>query len=139
MVTVVLHSVIHRLSTHATALPGMRSAPATPPDSINFYPFGVIYFMRGRWFGNDATWKTSDNTFAIDIHLARLPDIGRVLETYAEYPETLAQAIVSDETLNDTVTHVNDVRGALQRLNYAGIDTIGYRMEIDCTMKSSKS
>ena len=139
MVTVVLYSVIQRLAVHARAVSGMRSAPDNPPDSINMYPFAITYFMRGRWRGNDATWKTALNTFAIDIHLAKLPDIGRVLETCAEMPETLAQAIVSDETLNDTASCVNEVRGEFRVMNYAGIDTAGYHIEIDMTMESAKS
>jgi len=139
MVTVNLYDVVQALAVHARALTGMRSAPDNPPDSINMYPFAITYFMRGRWWGNDATWKTSADTWAIDIHLAKVPDIGRVLEACAEMPEALAQAIVSDETLGGTVTHIDEVRAEFRAMNYAGVDTAGYHLEIDATLKSAKS
>jgi hypothetical protein len=137
--TVVIRSIKQRLAALARAVDGMRAAPNTPPDAINMFPFAITYRMRARTWGNDATWKSSIKTFAIDIHLSRLPDIGRALAAWDEIPEALTQAIVSDEALNDTATCVTEVRDEFRAMNYAGVDTAGYHIEIDMTVESAKS
>lgn len=131
-------AVVQSIAAKARALTGMRAAPDNPPDVIAAYPFAVTYLLRGSWHGADATWGEGKATFACDVHLSRLPDTGRQLETYAELPRTLALAILSDETLGGACTSVNDVRCSFTRMGYNGIETAGYRFEIDVIANQAK-
>ena len=132
-------AVVQAIAAKARAITGMRAAPDNPPDSIAAYPFAVTYFMRGAWHGADATWGDGRVTYACDVHLSRLPDTGRQLETCAEMPRTLALAILSDETLGGACTAVFDVRCQFTRMGYSGIETAGYRFEIDIVANEAKS
>ncbi len=133
------YAIIQALAAKVRALSGLRAAPDDPPDNALAYPFAVTYFQSGSWKGNDATWKTAPQTYAIDLYMGRYPDAGRVLKAYAEYPETLGQALVSDENLGGAVTLVSEVRCRFARMNYIGADCFGYHFEIDVTAMSAKS
>lgn len=133
------YDIIQALAAKARALSGIRAAPDDPPDTALAYPFAVTYFQSGSWRGDDATWKTAPQTFAIDLYMGRYPDAGRILATYSEYPESLGQAIVSDENLTAAVTMVKEVRCRFARMNYIGIDCFGYHFEIDVTAISAKA
>lgn len=132
-------AVVQAIAAKARAITGMRAAPDNPPDSIAVYPFAVTYFFRGSWYGADASWGEGKATYACDVHLARTPDTGRQLETFAEMPRTLALAILSDETLGGACTSVTDVRCQFTRMGYSGIETTGYHFEIDVIANEAKS
>lgn len=132
-------AAVAAIAAHAASLAGMRGAPATAPDNLPSYPFAVSYFLRGTWTGHDATWESGPQTYACDIHLAKVPDIGRQLTTYAEYPRLLAKAILSDETLGGAVVLVTQVRGDFRRMGYGGVETAGYHLEIDVLTAENKA
>lgn len=131
-------AVVQAIAAKARALTSMRNAPDNAPDAVYGYPFAVTYFLRGSWVGHDATWESGPQTYACDIHLSRLPDVGRNLETYAEYPRLLAVAILSDETLGGAVTLVQEVRTDFRRMGYGDIETAGYHLEIDVLVAENK-
>ena len=121
----------------AAELTGMRGAPARAPDSINAYPFAITYCRRGTWRANDATFKTGLLTFVCDIHLGRLPDLGRVLGAHEEYVNEFPNALLADLTLDSAVDTINDIRYELLPLYYAGVETFAYRFEIDIKYESA--
>lgn len=133
------YAIVQALAAKVRALTGVRNAPDDPPDTALAYPFAVTYFQSGTWRGDDATWKTAPQTYAIDLYLGRYPDAGRALAAGSEYPEQLGQAIVSDENLALAVTLVSEVRCRFSRMNYIGIDCVGYHFEVDVTAISAKA
>ena len=133
------YAITQALAAKVRALTGIRAAPDDAPDTALAYPFAVTYFQSGSWRGDDATWKTAPQTWAIDLYLGRYPDVGRVLAAYSEYPESLGQAIVSDENLTAAATLVSEVRCRFTRMNYIGIDCVGYHFEVDVTAISAKA
>jgi len=138
--TATIYGIVQAIAAKARALTGMRAAPDNVPDNIAAYPFAVTYLMRAEWGGNDATWLTSRRqTYACDIHLSRLPDVGRVLAAYPELPRSLAIAVLSDETLGGACTAVETVRANFQAMGYSGVETVGYHCEIDVVVTEAKT
>lgn len=123
-------AITQAIAARAGALAGMRGAPSKPPDSIAAFPFAVTYLHHGDYGPNDATSKTGLLTWFCDIHLGRLPDVGRVLATYEHYVEDFSNALFKDLTLGSACDRINSVRVSLIPLAYNGIETFCYRFEI---------
>lgn len=129
--------ITEAIANVAATLDGIRGAPARPPDSIGAYPFAVTYCRRGSWRANDATFKTGLLTLVCDIHMGRLPDLGRLLGAHESYLEDFPNALLRDPTLGGACDTINDIRHDLIPLYYAGIETFAYRFEIDIKYESA--
>jgi len=125
-----LASAIAAVQTKAGALSGIKAAPTNPPESANQFPFAVSYPRTGRAEFASAGWANYFHTLFCEIHISRqlLP---QAIATALPYAELLPSAIMADPTLGGTVNEVREVRYTFGRLEWGGVDTIGFRFEID--------
>ena len=135
-----LQSAIAQVMTVATAVTGIRDGSATPVEKITVYPFVVCYAARGTWQSGAGTlYKHGQHTIFLEIHFERKGLARRVAEAMG-YAESIPDALFADVTLGGTVSHILEpVRYSFGMLGWLGIETIGWRFEVDVDYKSAVS
>ena len=130
-----IEAAIANLQAITGAVPGIKSAPAAPPESANQFPFAVAYERSGE-LSNLIGGQMADNkaVIYIEVHVARqlLP---QAITLAMSLRDPLIKAIVADPTLGGTVLFVSGLRLTFGGMKWAGIDTFGYRFELDCTVR----
>ena len=95
------------------------------------FPFAVTYARTGKETPQSQGWSVALHTLVCEIHCQRsnLPlSVAQALPLY----EAFAAAILADVTLGGTVSgHQPDCATPSGAMEYAGVQTIGYRVEID--------
>lgn len=124
-----LAAAIADIQSKALTLSGIKAAPVNPPESANVFPFVVSYARSGE-FAPGAGWANFHHTIYTELHVSR-QILSVAIETVLPYAESFAGVILADPQLSGTVQEVRAVRYTFGRLNWNGIDTIGYRFEID--------
>lgn len=121
---------ISELQKCALAISGMRAAPPTPTESASVYPFAVSYERAGRLALRSSGFGDNIVTIYTEFHVSRqlLP---RAIEQAMGMRDEFIRSIIADPTLNGTVSTVQDVRWTFGRLEWGGVETIGYRFEVD--------
>lgn len=124
-----LAAAIADIQSKALTMAGIKSAPVSPPESANAFPFVVSYARSGE-FVPGAGWANYHHTIYTEIHLARQL-LSAAIESALPYAESFAALLLADPQLSGTVQEVKTVRYEFGRLNWSGIDTIGFRFQID--------
>jgi hypothetical protein len=125
-----IEAAIQDLQDKLLSLSGMKSAPDSPPEGAGAFPFAVTYERTGTLTLNSYGWSTDIVTLWCEIHVSRaiLP---RAVEQAMSFRDPLLKLIIADPTLGDTVSTVLELRRVFGRLEWGGIETVGYRFEID--------
>jgi len=135
-----LREAISAIQAHAITA-GAQEAPTDPTESNVKFPFSVCYPSTGT-IGGEAQAQRRDlvNLF-LDYHVARqlLPqDVQTALTFYEAFPDLL----INDPTLGGNVSALNMGRDngisfQFGQMEYAGIDTIGFRFTIPVKVRSA--
>jgi hypothetical protein len=125
-----LVTAIARVQVLAGQITGIKQAPTSPPEQAAMFPFTVTYARTGTETPQSAGWSVSLHTLVCELHCQRtiLPlAVAQALPLY----EALAVKLLADPTLAGTVQAINQLRYTFGQLEYGGVQTIGYRVEID--------
>lgn len=120
-----LAAAIAQVQTYVSALPGIKSAPTDPPESANQFPFSVTYAVRGSFNFESAGWGIGLHQIVTEVHLAR-QSLPQAVAQALPYFESFVDVLIANPTLNDTVTTLNLVEYQFGRLEYGGVETIGW-------------
>ena len=125
-----LATAIAAVQTVAASVSGIKQAPANPPEQSSMFPFSVCYARTGTETPQSSGWSVALHTLVCELHCQRtvLPQaVAQALPLY----EAFAAGILADVTLGGTVQATNQLRYTFGELEYGGIKTIGYRVELD--------
>lgn len=97
-------AAIARIQAIARAMPGMKEAPAYPPESLNQFPFSLAYLRRGESVF-EAGWRKDLWTIHWELFFARqlLP---AVVEKAMPYGALALAALQADPTLGGAVSTI---------------------------------
>lgn len=131
-----VNSAIAEIQTKALSLTGIRMAPPTPPEQLNVFPFWVTYERLGRLPVNDLPrdWATQSCTLYSELHVARTL-LDRAITSAMGYRDLFLKKLLQDPNLGGDVMIVDEVRWTFGRLEWGGLETIGYRFEIDLVVE----
>jgi hypothetical protein len=125
-----LVAAVTAVQTVARGLTGIKQAPTNAPESSAMFPFAVCYARTGTETPQSKGWSVSLHTLVCELHCSRqiLPlAIAQALPLY----EAFAAAILADPTLGGAVQATNQLRYTFGVMEYGGVPTIGYRVELD--------
>ena len=125
-----LVTAIAAVQTVAATLSGIKQAPTNPPESSAMFPFAVTYASSWNETPQSSNWSVSLHTLVCEIHCQR-SDLSRSVAQALPLYEAFAAAILADVTLAGTVQALNALRYTFGAMEYGGVQTIGYRVEID--------
>ncbi len=135
MTTKIQQEAIAQLVALAKTLPDIVDAPAYAPDQIPKYPYVVAFPETGTWTPV-SDWKQGRHTFALEIHCGK-NDLARAIEQGMKYSDAFPNLIFKNRTLNGTVDSILDMRYTFGKLEWNGIETIGWHWSIDVNMESA--
>ena len=125
-----LATAIAAVQTVAGAVSGIKQAPTNPPEQSAMFPFSICYARTGTETPQSSGWSVALHTLVCELHCQRtvLPlAVAQALPLYEEF----AAAILADVGLAGAVQTVNQLRYTFGELEYGGVKTIGYRIELD--------
>lgn len=129
-----LQDAIVKVQSYMATLPGVRQASSAPPDAIGAFPFITAYPASGSWLpGTPAGAKTGLHNIAVEVHVARknLPsDYAAVVGFCETVPNILMKQLYADQW-GGTIQTFARVSYQFTALNYAGVDTLGFRFTIE--------
>lgn len=125
-----IEAAIADLREKLLSLNGMRSAPVNPPDATAAFPFGVSYERSGTLEMKSAGFANDLATIWCEIHVSRqiLP---QAVALAMEFRDPFMKLLIADPTLGGTVSTIREIRRTFGRLEWGGVETIGYRFEVD--------
>jgi hypothetical protein len=91
-----IQDVVMQIQDAMGALPGMKSAPDYPPESIDMFPFTVAYEGAGTW-ELSAGQKRWIGDVIVELHMAR-KDLPRDVAKAAYYSDKVPNAILKEFT-----------------------------------------
>jgi hypothetical protein len=125
-----LVTAIAAVQTAAGTITGIKQAPTNPPEQSSMFPFAVCYARTGTETPQSKGWSISLHTLVCELHCQRtvLPlAVAQALPLY----EALAAKILTDPTIGGTCQATNQLRYSFGQMEYGGVQTIGFRVEID--------
>jgi len=125
-----LEGAIGQIQTIVRAIPGIQSAPTSPPSSAGAFPFAVSYPRSGNLVMNSVDWGNVLHTVYTELHFAnQLLEIS--IPQSMPYARLVFLGLMADVTLGGNVSEISAVRYTFGKLAWAGVETIGFRFEID--------
>lgn len=125
-----IQAAIADLQRKILSLPGIKSAPEIPPEAAGVYPFGVSYERSGVMDMPLLELNDDIATLFCEIHVSRVL-LPKAIETAMAFRNPFMRMVMEDPTLGDTVSDVMVIRRTFGRLEWGGLETIGYRFELD--------
>lgn len=125
-----LTGAISDLQTKALQIPRIRSAPDKIPESMSVFPFAVCYPRVGRLEGQSHGFGLGFHTLVLEIHVNR-QILGLAVQQAQSFIEPVFEKIISDPRLNNQISTVTEMRYTFGRLEWAGVETVGIRFEVD--------
>lgn len=122
---------ITRLQAIAGGLSGVKEAPTYPPEAANQFPFSVSYVppSAGSWHVESAGFSHLLVTLVTEIHVART-NLPKDMATALPYGELFLQALLNDQTLSGAVDTIAAVGVEYGRMEWGGVETIGWRFTL---------
>ena len=108
----------------------IKAAPVAPPESINQFPFSLVYIKKFSTLGGSYHWDEVIDTIGIELHFTRQNLPGAYKAGLACRIELL-EKLIADPTIGGSVDTFTDFRGAFGGLTYSGQQTIGWQMTLD--------
>ena len=125
-----LVTAVARVQVLAGQLAGIKQAPTSPPEQTSMFPFAVSYARTGTETPQSDGWSVSLHTLVCELHCQRTV-LGLAVAQALPMYEAFAVAVLADPKLAGTVQTVNQLRYTFGQLEYGGVQTIGFRIEID--------
>jgi len=131
-----LQDVIDRMETKIEAISGIKGASNYLPEALPVTENWVVIYPGETRFmgGNPAGMMTALYSVIVELHSPRqnLPAaIKRVMPYFSAIPNALYDDLF-DGLLNNTVSTIGDITSSgLISMQYAGIDTVGFRYTVN--------
>ena len=130
-------SAINRIQALWLTVPGVRAAPNEPPDKLDPFPIAVTFERTGALDVSDmysGTFSKQTGTIWSELHVLRT-DLARAVRMAMTFRNALLDTLRDDPTLNNNVMLITAIRWTFGPLQWNGIDTTGYRFEIDVVLE----
>ena len=135
-----VREIIAVIQGHALTA-GAKQAPVDPPEGNAGFPFSVCYIGSSTILVEAQSQRRDIVVLNLDFHIARahLPmDVQAALSFYESFPDLL----VNDPLLAGTSSGITFGREAgigvaFGGMEYAGIETIGFRFTIPVKIRSA--
>lgn len=124
-----VEAAISNLQTKALALTGMKAAPDAPPESINVFPFSLAYENSGQLTNWMSNFGDELSIIFVEFHVTNQLLATAITVAYA-LRDPFIKSVMSDPKLGSTVDTLQTISWEFGRLEYGGIQTIGYRFSI---------
>lgn len=125
-----LEGAIAQIQIIVGAIPGIQSAPSKVPDSAGAFPFAVSYPRSGGLVMNSVDWANVLHTIYTELHFGNQL-LAISIPQAMPYARLVFLGLMADITLAGNVSEISAVRYTFGKLAWAGIETIGFRFEID--------
>lgn len=112
---------------------GIRAAPDTPPEGLIIFPIAITYERSGEMFPNEphsGNFSQQNGVIWSELHLAR-KDLPRDVAQALTFRNAFLDGLRDDPDLTDSVMIITRVAWTSETMQWAGIDTIGYRFEVE--------
>lgn len=113
-----------------TIASGIKAAPVGPPESINQFPFSLVYVKSFETLGGTYHWDEIIDTIVVEIHYSR-QNLPTAYIASLACREEILEKLIADPTIGGAVDTFTDFRGAFGGLDYGGQQHIGWQMELD--------
>lgn len=126
-------SAINRIQDLWLTIAGVRAAPDEPPEKIDPLPIAITYERSGEVDiakPHSGSFAEQRGTIWSELHVQRA-DLPRAIRSTMTFREAFLRKLQADPTLNGTIMLVNPVRWTFLALEWNGVQTVGYRFEID--------
>jgi len=120
------------VATVVDAVSGIRTATSEPRESQSVDPFAVVFLFSGEFGTSPIGTKRSLTTVAIDVLKVRR-DLPRDLATINPFIDSVTTGLISEIAdgggrFSNTIQTFGDIKVMLlPRVDYAGVEMIGYR------------
>ena len=125
-----LPDAIAAIQAKVATIEGIQSAPTAPPESTAVYPFAVCYARLGQETPQSSGWSIGLHTLVCEIHLSRA-NLPVAITAALPYYELFRSALLADPTLAATVQSTNQLRYEFGVMEYAGVKTLGWKIQVD--------
>jgi hypothetical protein len=123
-----IQTAIAKVITIVKGVEGIRYAPEYPPENIkDFFPFVTAYTVGGEWTAISSSFKQVLFDIMLEVHIGRKGDLPHEVERAMSYADSIPEALIADQTLDDTVSHFEKIDYAFGALNYGETETIGFK------------
>lgn len=121
------------LQEKALSISGIRAAPDNPPEAVNALPFAVSYPSVGRLETQSAGWGKLFITIFTELHFSRQL-LNKGVEQALPYAESFSAKLMADPGLSSSVEEVAGIKVSFGKLEWGGLETIGWRFEVECKL-----
>lgn len=134
-------SAINRVQALWLTVSGVRAAPAEPPEKLDPLPMAVTFEHSGEldvapmYAGSFAP---QTGTLWSELHVSRA-DLPRAIRSGMSFRDEFLRALQADPNLNGTIMIISPVRWTFLPMEWNGIQTVGYRFEIDFSSELTPS
>lgn len=125
-----IETAILNLQAKVLSLSGIKAAPSAPPEGSGAFPFGVSYERSGTLVLHSYGFADDLATIWCEIHVGR-GILSKAVEQAMGFRDPFLKLLVADPTLGGTVSTIVEVRRVFGVLSWGGIETLGYRFEVD--------
>ena len=108
----------------------IKAAPVGPPEAINQYPFSLVYIKEFETLGGTYGWDECIDTIVIEIHLTR-QNLPTAYKAALPYRIQIHEKLIADPSIGAAVDTFTDLRGTFGYMEYAGVGSIGWQIELD--------
>lgn len=131
-----IEAAITNLQSKLLGLSGMKSAPDKVPEGTGPFPFGVSYERKGELSSHSAAFGDELVTLFSEIHVSRAMLSAAIVQAMS-FRDPFLKAVINDPTLGGSIATIRDVRWSFGVLQWGGVETLGYRFEIDVKVQVS--
>lgn len=119
------------LRTMLKGISGMAEAPATVPESMVQFPFGLVFLVS---FSTEPTvvtpeWDEIDDLVRVEIHVAR-SNLPTAFDKAVPFRDAFLTALRSNPTLSGAVQAISTVSGRFGYLEYAKETHLGWQIDL---------
>lgn len=124
-----IETSIAALQAHALAI-GLAAAPNTPPENAAVFPFSAAYEDSGELIQQSYKWGYDKAVIAVEFHIAHRVLNINVTQAYA-LRDAFMRRLISDPRLGGGCETTNRISRQFGRMEYNGVETVGYRWLIE--------
>jgi hypothetical protein len=121
-----IQDAIDAINVLLRAVSGIRVVPDDPPDSMNIYPFAVVYPGSGTWDQGVPGERLGLCSLIVELHVARR-DLPTAVQHALTFADTVPDALMADPTLTGSVSTYGVIEWTFGPLAWGDTPTIGWR------------